>query len=476
MMEVLRSLEGVHRTLALMDSHSLSCKDDSSSHLFFAKFFLFLAQVSKDIKQMEENLQLLVEHLPKVSEEFLQDLAAQQIGCDQDSALAGGPQMAYRTSFFSGKNSSKKMVEVKCAANEAHERKKSRRNSIALLASPELCVPKEQVLKVNETSSMLKDVKRGEIQCVCDERTPAIEATHVPHSSLAPYVKLKAMERAQSTLEDFCRSYFMFHGLDEHNPKDIFKYLPVLMFVEAYIYQLDEENEKLLNPSTGKLCASISDAERVEHAVLTQRKESFYKVQSAKHEFEASTETAFLCNSVNPFEGLCAELANRGLMTQRIALELKAGVEYWLLEQSLCRALSDGSEILIGDVMRAVELKSFDYRVLNLLLYQLLGTQVNEVHLTFLRVSELLVEISDDLFDYEEDVLRNNFNILRMFARIYGPAKAPNMLLEPSLASHYQMRCKEATMEGGSKSKNAFGSWTLPPLIVDEATYRSSVQ
>ncbi|KAJ7550607.1 hypothetical protein O6H91_07G109100 [Diphasiastrum complanatum] len=285
----------------------------------------------------------------------------------------------------------------------------------------------------------------------------------------------------------------MFHGLDEHNPKDIFKYLPVLMFVEAYIYQLDEENEKLLNPSTGKLCASISDAERVEHAVLTQRKESFYKVQSAKHEFEASTETAFLCNSVNPFEGLCAELANRGLMTQRIALELKAGVEYWLLEQSLCRALSDGSEILIGDVMRAVELKSFDYRVLNLLLYQLLGTQVNEVHLTFLRVSELLVEISDDLFDYEEDVLRNNFNILRMFARIYGPAKAPNMLasciftaedkfevllkqLEPSLASHYQMRCKEATMEGGSKSKNAFGSWTLPPLIVDEATYRSSVQ
>ena len=33
------------------------------------------------------------------------------------------------------------------------------------------------------------------------------------------------------------------------------------------------------------------------------------------------------------------------------------------------------------------------------------------------------MDIADDLYDYEDDVLKNSFNAYRMFIRIYGPAK-----------------------------------------------------
>ncbi|KAK4264932.1 hypothetical protein QN277_026047 [Acacia crassicarpa] len=52
-------------------------------------------------------------------------------------------------------------------------------------------------------------------------------------------VGLDSMQDANSTLEDFCRSYFMFHGLDVSKPQSIFKYLPILSFTESYIYQVN---------------------------------------------------------------------------------------------------------------------------------------------------------------------------------------------------------------------------------------------
>lgn len=173
----------------------------------------------------------------------------------------------------------------------------------------------------------------------------------------------------------------------------------------------------------------------------------------------------------------------------RIREELRQGEEYWALERKLCSALINKEEILVEDVMKAVHLKSFDYRVLNLLLYELQGTKVEELHMEFLSLSEFLVEVSDDLYDYEDDVLENNFNILRMFIRIYGPSAAPAMLakyiseaeekyecllklLDPHLSLNYQKRCAEATKEGGKVSEHPLGTWTIPTVIQDEELYR----
>ncbi|XP_072060720.1 uncharacterized protein [Arachis hypogaea] len=281
-------------------------------------------------------------------------------------------------------------------------------------------------------------------------------------------VSLDSMEKANSTLEDFCRSYFMFHELDVTKPQTVFKYLPILSFTESYIYQLDKMNEKLLpTPTNGK------------------------SVHGGKDEKTTGVLASYFSN--DPVRPLVTLLKHKGLLTERIREELTLGEEYWALERKLCYALVNEKEILIEDVMKAIHLKSFDYRVLNLLLYQLRGAEVEELHMEFLSVSEFLVEVSDDLYDYEvssvvqvfywsscsclnlnstksphitqDDVLENNFNILRMFVRIYGASTAPAMLakcigeaedkyesllnsLDPQLSESYQKRCAEATKEG----------------------------
>ncbi|XP_031745684.1 uncharacterized protein LOC101211687 [Cucumis sativus] len=277
-------------------------------------------------------------------------------------------------------------------------------------------------------------------------------------------VGLDAMQRANSTLEDFFRSYFMFHGMDANKPQSVFKYFPILSFTESYIYQLDTLNEKIVLGG--------------------------FAFGESQETNEKSTKILSAIRS-DPLQPLINLLKSHGLLTDRLVHELRSGEEYWALERDLCGALASNGKVSIEDVMRAIHLKSFDYRVLNLLLYQLRGKKVNDLHMEFLSISELLVEIADDLFDYEDDVLENNFNILRMFVRMYG-ASAPTALakyvseaeekydellkaLDPHLSSLYQRRCEEATKEGGKVSAHRFGSWSIPPLIRDEESFRASV-
>ncbi|KAL6650814.1 hypothetical protein ACP70R_009739 [Stipagrostis hirtigluma subsp. patula] len=206
-----------------------------------------------------------------------------------------------------------------------------------------------------------------------------------------PMVGFDAMTRANSTLEDFCRSYFMFHGLDVSNPQSIFKYLPVLSFTESYIYQLDASNESCLHLAPDDIDSST---------VLERKKQSLDGVS--------------LSQMIEPLEDL---LQSQGLMTDRLRNELKSGIQYWSLETKLCQALQRHEKISIEDVMKAIHLKSFDYRVLNLLMYQLTGQQVNELHMEFLSVSEFLVEISDDLLmtSVETDVVPMTYlNVLQV--------------------------------------------------------------
>ncbi|XP_015890788.2 uncharacterized protein LOC107425315 isoform X4 [Ziziphus jujuba] len=265
-------------------------------------------------------------------------------------------------------------------------------------------------------------------------------------------------------------SYFMFHGLDSTQPQQIFRYLPVLSFTESYIYQLDSLNEKMLNSTSYEVAFSERGSKDADMRLISM----FHNVFKN-----------------DPFRPLAGVLEFHGLLTKRIEQQFKCGEEYWALERGLCSAIIDRKEIHVEDVIKAIHLKSFDYRVLNLLLYQLRGEQVNELHMDFLSVSEFLVEVADDLFDYEDDVVENNFNILRMFVRIYG-ASAPTMLakhiteaeekynamlktLDSQLSLNYQRRCEEATKEGGNKSGHPLGTWSIPPLILDEELYRSNL-
>ena len=66
------------------------------------------------------------------------------------------------------------------------------------------------------------------------------------------------MQRANSSLEDFVRSYFMFHELDPTQPAHVFRHLPLLSFVEASIYLLDERNERALSGATASSSTASS--------------------------------------------------------------------------------------------------------------------------------------------------------------------------------------------------------------------------
>lgn len=247
------------------------------------------------------------------------------------------------------------------------------------------------------------------------------------------------------------QTYFPYHNLQE--PQDFFKYLDLLVFVEATIYQADEANELYAKQGL-LLCQAHSETRKMLQAVLE----------------------------------------DRGLWSLRLADELSKGEEYWRLERATCAAMlrhprcSDDStpesarHLSIAQIHEASLAKSFDYRVLNLLLYGLTGRPVDDQLMAFLAVDEHLVDIGDDLVDYEDDVMANSFNIYRGYVHLHGSSAqlalidriaeleaqhaALLALLPDQTRQKFQRRHAEASEAPGS------GNWIFPQPILDEASYR----
>eukprot|EP00747_Dinoflagellata_sp_TGD_P183631 gnl/TRDRNA2_/TRDRNA2_38623_c0_seq1.p1 gnl/TRDRNA2_/TRDRNA2_38623_c0~~gnl/TRDRNA2_/TRDRNA2_38623_c0_seq1.p1 ORF type:complete len:367 (+),score=72.52 gnl/TRDRNA2_/TRDRNA2_38623_c0_seq1:51-1151(+) len=273
-------------------------------------------------------------------------------------------------------------------------------------------------------------------------------------------VALEGLELAQSALEDFVCSYFMFHGLSADSPSDVLRYLPALSFVEGHIYDLDQANEDSLLPEA---TADVRKRPRPP--------------------------------GEDPFGPLRAVLRSRGWLTPRMETELISGGRFWMLERSLCSSLATALKPAFqrAEVEEALRLKSFDYRVMNLLLYSMRRAEPNENHLSFLAASEVLVEIGDDLADYAEDVERNSFNVYRCFLALYGHEDGPRELmkfigdaeagyaaalarLDSQSAASWKARCEAVKRHGsGSERGPGGGNWELPDPI-DEGELRSSLK
>lgn len=262
-------------------------------------------------------------------------------------------------------------------------------------------------------------------------------------------ISYKALKRSRTTIEDFVKSYFPLHGLDP--AQDVFKYLDILVFVEATIYQMDEDNEKV--------CA---EGEQSDQHVL------------------------------NGEQAILGVLENKGLLEQRLVDELAEGKQYWADERRLCKAMLSHSQVQtssvtfdLADVHKTSEAKSFDYRVLNLLLYKLTRRPCDDILLGFLFVDEHLVDIGDDLVDYEDDVIANSFNIYRAYIHLYGKEaqirlvkrivdfeqQHANMLLRlPQQTQELvKLRQHEAASVAGSEK------WVFPSAILDEGKYRADI-
>eukprot|EP00210_Caulerpa_lentillifera_P009340 g8904.t1 len=167
---------------------------------------------------------------------------------------------------------------------------------------------------------------------------------------------------------------------------------------------------------------------------------------------------------------------------------LKEGEEYWGLERVICTALSSDLEVPLtaNDVHKCSASKSFDYRVLHELLHLLYNKERSTELLEYLRLDEQLLDIGDDLVDYEDDVLDNSFNIYRCYIRMFGKQAQMNLVqyitkveqdravclsqLNEELQGRIHSRQLEAATAPGSEK------WIFPAPIYDEEEYRKGVE
>lgn len=271
-------------------------------------------------------------------------------------------------------------------------------------------------------------------------------------------ISLIALERSKRTIEDIVKTYFPLLGLG-HDA--FFNHMDIIMWIEATIYQLDEENEHWC-----KLQLAMSGAGSISPP--------------------CSPMPSLLLSSDGSM--IRQILSQRGLMDERIEGELRAGDSYWQLERDIARSLASGekgSPLDESIIIQAHCNKSFDYRLIFLVLHHLYSLlPYDEILTSFLHVDERLVDIADDLADYEDDVECNSFNLLRCFVALHG-AKAGVKLAElisalevehSRLYALLSLRQKEHWRERHEDSRGVNDGgmkWQVPPLILNEKEWRT---
>ncbi|MGH8531309.1 MAG: hypothetical protein ACREV1_00935 [Gammaproteobacteria bacterium] len=114
-----------------------------------------------------------------------------------------------------------------------------------------------------------------------------------------------------------------------------------------------------------------------------------------------------------------------GILTLEIERELNLATEYVLLEDKM---VCEG-KITHADLRRAMELRSFDLRVLHRAFLLMLGRTIEKKIFDAVHAFEVLAEIEDDLAQYHEDVEENKFNTYRALVNLYR-TEAPLKLKE----------------------------------------------
>ncbi|MEA5536733.1 hypothetical protein [Crocosphaera sp. XPORK-15E] len=193
------------------------------------------------------------------------------------------------------------------------------------------------------------------------------------------------MKRSSRVLREFVLYYFPLYHLEI---RDFFRFYPVLGFMEALVYETDEEVEEI--QANNSIFSGYSPWKTKRETIL-----DILEKTNLKHH--------------------CVEtyLDNLG--------------EYFALETNLL-----ASRIITHqEIIQAAQLRSSDYRFLHCTLQKMLGQnfqdeELNE-ELRLMWPLEVLNDIEDDIESYQEDVANKHYNTYRMFVKIYGE-KAPYYL------------------------------------------------
>ena len=288
--------------------------------------------------------------------------------------------------------------------------------------------------------------------------------------------KRLTLNKARSTLEDFAKTYLYYHELE---PLDFLKYMDKLIYIEAIIYSIDEINEQQIDIDMDKKSNNTqsNNTQSIDKEYLSKTTESELNRMLKKNQ---------------ALKILTSFLKKHDIYDQRIENEIKDGLLYWKLETFLCNDNNWKTyQNLINEqlIQKCISLKSFDYRLMNLVLYKILKQKYNDKHLLFLRCHELIIEIGDDLFDYEDDIIKNSFNVLRMYLKLYLNQPKTAILKLTQFISNteklYQLRQQDVDSSivklHESRNKTAWkgivqsDDWIIPTPIIDEEKYRNQV-
>lgn len=173
---------------------------------------------------------------------------------------------------------------------------------------------------------------------------------------------------------DFNYFYFPLHHISSH---DFFNYYPLLGFVEAMVYETDQQIES--GQSNEKEYTADAPITRMKHIVV-----------ELLHELD--------------------------LYDPLIEKELEQGEAYYHLENTMMH----DKVITHENIIQAVERRTFDMRVLHRIFFRLLHKPYDEGLLSLIFPVEVIADIEDDLEQYQDDVKDNSFNTYRVFVKLYG--------------------------------------------------------
>jgi hypothetical protein len=191
-------------------------------------------------------------------------------------------------------------------------------------------------------------------------------------------ISYQSMRRSSRVLREFVLYYFPIYNLSMN---DFFRFYPILGFIEALVYQTDDEVEKIQSEGHEKL--HISPWNSKQELILSVLEE---------------------CN----------------IKHSQIEFYLTRLGDYFELETQLLATPYITHEM----IKAAAELRSSDYRVLHCTLKKMLNSNYKEEdfkeELNLMWSLEVLNDIEDDIIFYAEDVVAKHYNTYRMFIRVYG--------------------------------------------------------
>ncbi len=191
--------------------------------------------------------------------------------------------------------------------------------------------------------------------------------------NLTPIISHQAFEKAGRAIRDFFKYYV--HEIHGISFDEILEQFPTYYFVHALVYEMDYE-----------------------------------------HEINSSTRPENLPRLIAMRDYLLEFFSKHRLLDGPLEDELNKTLEFCELEAKLC----SGEVLTEAEILRAIQIKSMDYRILHRLFFKLQSKPYDEDLFGILQPLEMLIEVEYDLAEYEEDVSQNIYNTYRAFERLYA--------------------------------------------------------